>query len=104
MPHQLIDGCRSCGDREFVQVLDLGEHPPSDALLHEDQLTLDEPVYPLTVAVCPACGLMQIRETVEADELFCREYPYFSSFSPALLRHSERNVRELIARQGLAAG
>ena len=104
MPHQLIDGCRSCGEREFVQVLDLGEHPPSDALLREDQLALDEPVYPLTVAVCPACGLMQIRETVEADELFCREYPYFSSFSPALLRHSERNVRELIARQGLATG
>jgi SAM-dependent methyltransferase len=76
-------------------------HPPSDALLRDEQLALEEPHYPLTVAVCAGCGLMQIRENVEPDELFCNDYPYFSSFMPALLRHTKTNVEELIEMRGL---
>ena len=53
------------------------------------------------MAVCAGCGLCQIREDVEADELFCNDYPYFSSFIPSLLRHSQKNVEELIEMRGL---
>ena len=90
-----IDSCRSCGSPDLKVILDLGMHPPSDALLRDEHLDLEEPRYPLTVAVCEGCGLMQIRENVEPDELFCNDYPYFSSFIPSLLRHSKQNVEEL---------
>jgi SAM-dependent methyltransferase len=99
--YEEIQSCRSCGDSDLEVVLDLGMHPPSDALLRDEHLELEEPRYPLTVAVCGGCGLMQIRENVEPDELFCNDYPYFSSFIPSLLRHSKQNVEELIAMRGL---
>ncbi len=98
-----IEACRSCGSPDLELILDLGLHPPSDALLRDEQLALEEPHYPLTVAVCAYCGLMQIRENVEPDELFCNDYPYFSSFMPALLRHSRENVEELIEKRGLGS-
>jgi len=99
--YEEIRSCRSCGNSDLEVVLDLGMHPPSDALLRDEHLALEEPRYPLTVAVCAGCGLMQIRENVEPDELFCNDYPYFSSFIPSLLRHSQQNVEELIEMRGL---
>lgn len=98
---QEITRCRSCGGGNLELVLDLGMHSPSDALISEDELKLEHPSYPLTVLVCGDCGLMQIRETVDPAKLFGDRYLYFSSFSPALLHHSQANVEELIEQQGL---
>jgi SAM-dependent methyltransferase len=56
---------------------------------------------PLDVALCTACSLMQIRQTVDPEILFCRSYPYFSSVSAGLLRHFEESAKTLIAERGL---
>jgi SAM-dependent methyltransferase len=101
--HISVAACRSCADARLVKILDLGQTPLADGLRRKDELDAPEPRYPLTVVVCEGCGLMQLRENVEPDELFCRDYPYFSSFSPALLRHSQANVEDLIARRRLGA-
>jgi SAM-dependent methyltransferase len=101
--HVSVAACRSCADARLVKVLELGETPLADGLRRKEELAAPEPRYPLTVVVCEGCGLMQLRENVEPDELFCRDYPYFSSFSPALLRHSQANVEEQIARRRLGA-
>lgn len=60
-----------------------------------------ETVYPLTLAWCPKCSLVQILETVDPTTLFGEEYPYYSSFSPALVEHSRKNVEQLIDRTGV---
>ncbi|MDY6949994.1 MAG: class I SAM-dependent methyltransferase [Thermodesulfobacteriota bacterium] len=88
--------CRSCNAPGLKAFLDLGETPLADRLLTPDQLEMDEPHYPLEVAFCPNCGLVQILETVAPELLFCDDYPYFSSFSPALLNHSRENALDLI--------
>ncbi|CAG0945962.1 C-methyltransferase [Anaerolineae bacterium] len=93
--------CRSCGGRQLVTVLDLGRTPLADALLSAEDLGKPEPVYPLEVAFCSECGLVQIIETVPPEDLFCRHYPYYSSFSDELLRHSRENALELISSRGL---
>ena len=98
---QQIEACRSCGSDGLETVLDLGVHALADGLVNEDELGAEEPRFPLTVALCTACGLMQIRENVDPALLFCRDYPYFSSFIPSLLRHSQENVEELIEKRGL---
>lgn len=98
-----IQNCRSCGASHLEPVLDLGRTPLADRLVTAAQLSEPEPTYPLAVVFCPACGLVQIRETVPPEVLFCADYPYFSSFSDALLRHSRDNVLELIARRHLSA-
>ncbi len=99
MPRQA--SCRACGSRELQSFLNLGVTPLADRLLTEAQLSEHEPTYPLEVAFCASCTLVQILETVPPEELFCSDYPYFSSFSPALLRHSKENVEDIIARRGL---
>ena len=94
--------CRSCGGIELKRFLDLGIAPLADRLPTERQLLEPEPRYPLEVAYCGKCSLMQILETVPPEVLFCDEYPYFSSFSDALLKHSRENVLDLIERRRLA--
>lgn len=98
-----IEACRSCGRSNLEPILDLGETPLADRLVTEARLGEPEPRYPLAIVFCPDCGLVQISETVPPEVLFCEDYPYFSSVSDALLRHSRDNVRELIAARGLGA-
>jgi len=96
-----ITGCRSCGSSNFEVFLDLGNTPLADRLLNAEQLTETEPSYPLQVAFCPGCGLVQILETVPPAILYADAYPYYSSFSDYLLQHSRDNVLDLIERRGL---
>jgi SAM-dependent methyltransferase len=75
--------------------------PLSDGLLTEAQLTAAEDKFPLQVAYCPNCSLVQILETVPPEKLFCEDYPYYSSFSDTLLEHSRSNVLSLIEKRNL---
>ena len=93
--------CRSCGGSRLETFLDLGDTPLADRLLTEADLGKAEPTFPLRVAFCEDCSLVQITETVSPEILFGDAYPYFSSFSPALLAHSRDNALDLIARRGL---
>lgn len=59
--------CRWCGGGCQV-VLDLGEQPAADHFPLPDD-PLPDPVHPLRMALCPACGLAQLAEdATEADE------------------------------------
>lgn len=98
-----ITGCRSCGSNALESILDLGSTPIADRLINTRQLSDPEPMYPLVVLFCNACGLMQISETVPPEILFCNDYPYFSSVSDALARHTKQNVEELIETRALNA-
>ena len=44
---------------------------------------------------------MQITETVPPEILFCRDYPYFSSVSPSLLRHFRESALAIIGSRQL---
>ena len=93
-------GCRACGSRDRVPVLSLGRTPRAHSLLTPEQLSEDEPRYPLDLVFCRACSLVQITETVPPEVLF-GEYLYFSSFSDTMLRHAEALVTRLIVERGL---
>jgi SAM-dependent methyltransferase len=82
----------------------LGNLPLSDGFLEARQLVENEPRYPLDVAFCSSCSLVQILETVPPEELFGADYPYFSSFTDTLLKHSEANVTERIGERKLGSG
>jgi SAM-dependent methyltransferase len=88
--------CRVCHSAEIQGVLSLGTTPLADRLRNKEQLSQPEPLFPLDVAFCPECSLVQILETVPPEVLFCEDYPYYSSFSPALLQHSRANALDLI--------
>jgi len=87
--------CRSCNESELVMILSLGDTPLANSLLTESQINLAEPHYPLDLVLCPNCSLVQITETVPAEELF-REYLYFSSFSDTMLDHAKRLAHQML--------
>jgi SAM-dependent methyltransferase len=99
-----ISTCRSCSSKDLATFLSLGEMPLADALLKKEDLKKAESRYPLDVAFCGSCSLVQILETVPPEVLFCRDYPYYSSFSDNLLEHSKQNVHSLITSRNLHAG
>jgi SAM-dependent methyltransferase len=98
-----ITNCRSCGSDDLRSILDLGSQPIANALLGEEDLGRPEAKFDLAVAFCPACALLQVTETVPADVLYRRDYPYFSSSSPALLKHSSEHVEALVCKYGLGS-
>jgi SAM-dependent methyltransferase len=92
--------CRACGYCGLHLILSLGHTPLANALLTHDQLQLPEPVFPLELAFCPECSLVQILETIPPETMFC-SYPYFSSFSDTTVRNAETIAERLIGTRQL---
>ena len=93
--------CRSGGEDDLQLIISFGVTPLADALLTEDQLDQPEYTAPLELAFSPSSGLVQITESVPPEILFCRDYPYFSSVSPSLLKHFADSAAALIASRQL---
>ncbi len=85
--------CRMCASERLACFLDLGEMPPADQFLHKHQLVEHRDSYPLQVAVCEDCGLIQLNYVVPPEILYCDDYPYESSTTSAGRRHWEEFAR-----------
>jgi SAM-dependent methyltransferase len=94
--------CRSCDQPNLTPILSLGETPLANALLSREHLNDIEETFPLELVLCPTCSLVQITEIVPPEKLFS-EYFYLSSFSETLLRHSKKNVEQLIVSRRLGS-
>ena len=92
--------CQSCGGRDGALVLDLGLQPLVNNYLRPEDLAKPEPKFPLRLAVCHGCWLMQIADLVPPVQLFS-EYLYFSSFSDAWVRHARQAAERYIAEFAL---
>jgi SAM-dependent methyltransferase len=95
--------CRSCGRRGLSRILSLGRTPLANALLTEDQLGEHKATWPLELARCPDCSLVQITETVPPELMF-RDYAYFSSFSDTMVQHAKQIALWLTAAEVLNEG
>lgn len=95
--------CRSCDSHEGELVLDLGELPLANNLLREEDLVKPEPRFPLRVAVCTRCWLLQITDLVPPVELF-EKYIYFSSNALSWVRYAEECARRYITEFSLGPG
>jgi SAM-dependent methyltransferase len=92
--------CRSCGATNAAPILDLGVQPLANNLLTPADLAKPEPKFPLRLAVCKSCWLLQITDLVPPVELFS-EYLYFSSFSDLMLRHAREACEGYLKEFGL---
>jgi C-methyltransferase C-terminal domain/Putative zinc binding domain/Methyltransferase domain len=93
--------CSACGSADLEQFLDLGESPIADAYTATAQESLDAPRYPLQVAVCGKCRLVQLLEVVPAGVLFGTGYSFYSSASAPLSAYHEQYARGVIDRWSL---
>ena len=79
--------CRSCEASNGELILDYGEQPLANNLLRPEDLEKSEPRFPLRLAVCTECWLLQLTDLIPPVQLFS-EYVYFSSYSDVWVKHA----------------
>lgn len=95
--------CRHCSTPLEHVFLDLGFAPPSNAYLSLADLQAPEQYFPLKLFVCDQCWLVQTEDYSRSDELFTKDYAYFSSVSSTWLAHARSYTDMITARLGLGA-
>lgn len=78
-PYSTITACRVCGSDDLHRVLHLGMHPLPDF----GKVKADWRYAPLELLECRACGLVQLKDTVDRDALY-RKYWYRSGVSQTM--------------------
>ncbi len=100
----VVAACRSCGVAPPRPFLSLGSTPIANRLVRADALAAPDPAVPLEGGFCETCTLVQLTHELPAEEIFDADYPYFSSYSDYLVKHSEKHVIELIDQRRLGPG
>lgn len=93
--------CRNCSSRVELELIDLGSAPLSNAYLTEITMRRPEKWFPLRVAVCEKCWLVQAEVYSRSAEIFSEDYAYFSSFSSDWLEHARQLCEHMTQRLNL---
>jgi SAM-dependent methyltransferase len=88
--------CAACGSADLDTFLNLGESPIADAYL-TNQYDVS-PTFPLEVAVCAKCQLVQLLEVVDHETLFGTGYSFYSSASAPLTVYHHHYAHDVINR------
>jgi len=88
--------CRFCNRELYYKLISMGAAPLSNSFLSQEQLKEMEPFFPLEVYVCDNCFLVQTAEYATPQDIFNRNYPYFSSYSDSWLQHCQNYVNKMI--------
>src|SRR4051812_12820794 len=89
--------CKGCGAMLPPPFLDLGSTPLANSYVPQANSHDVDPAFPLAVAYCPECYLVQLTDTLSPHQLFS-EYLYFSSYSDSYLRHAREMAESLHRR------
>ena len=95
--HMYFPSCRFCGSKRCETVIDLGIMPLAGGFIKPDSIPQAferEKNYPLTIAFCEDCYLLQCNTAVSPETLF-KDYFYFSSSIGTLLEHFDKTVSEI---------
>lgn len=90
--------CRFCKTDLNDVFVDLVNSPASNSYLTKEQLDEPEVFYPLKIFVCQKCKLVQIDEYKKSDDIFDKDYAYFSSYSTSWLEHAKNYVEMITSK------
>jgi SAM-dependent methyltransferase len=77
--------------------------PLANSLVTDSDFETPEPTFPLDLAFCRRCTLVQLVDTIPPEQLF-RDYLYFSSFSDTMVEHARRLAGNLTKSRHLDGG
>jgi NDP-4-keto-2,6-dideoxyhexose 3-C-methyltransferase len=106
--YHAIEGCRICGNRELVTILDLGKQAltgvfPKSKVHHVGEM-------PLELVKChgeldSVCHLVQLRHSVEdMSTLYGHSYGYRSGLNRTIVDHLHAKVKKILSRVTVAEG
>jgi 2-polyprenyl-3-methyl-5-hydroxy-6-metoxy-1,4-benzoquinol methylase len=81
--------CRFDNQPLKTVLIDLGHTPVSNDYLLGEELNKGEVYYPLKVYISETTFLAQLDEFKKSDEIFSKNYAYFSSYSSSWLKHCQ---------------
>jgi hypothetical protein len=97
------DRCRICGNRELVEVLDLGVQALTGVFPEAKSQEITSG--PLRLVKCmgdEACGLVQLQHSFNMGEMYGLNYGYRSGLNPTMVAHLHGKVRKILQRVSLA--
>jgi NDP-4-keto-2,6-dideoxyhexose 3-C-methyltransferase len=103
--HTPITACRVCGNRELVEILDLGEQSLTGAFPRDISESIERG--PLRLVKCEGpgvCGLVQLAHSYDSDELYGDNYGYRSGLNLSMVRHLQGKVDRILSGFDLAPG
>lgn len=88
--------CSACQSTDLELFLDLGSSPIADAYTSTPGELVE--TYPLQLAVCQSCWLVQLLEVVDHQTLFGTGYSFYSSASAPLSEYHRSYAQDVIDR------
>lgn len=80
-----ISKCRLCDGAQLTEIIDIGKQALSGCFPAANEP--DPPSAPLVLVMCESCGLVQLRDTVVASEMFTYDYGYRSGINATMRQH-----------------
>jgi hypothetical protein len=103
-----ITSCRACGNRDLAPVLDLGEQALTGVFPRSRSESV--PRRPLQLVKCldgedtDSCGLLQLRHTADAREMYGAHYGYRSGLNRSMVAHLHHLVTTILSAVSLEKG
>ncbi len=103
--YSVITRCRACGSSDLKKVIDLGEMCLSGNFPKSTEEELVKG--PIELVLCgnkEECGLLQLRQTYNLEELYGRDYGYKSALNKSMVQHLKSKVENILKLGLLADG
>lgn len=93
-----LDRCRACLAPDPYLFLAMGDHPPANMFVRQEESGAAQPSFPLNAQVCLHCGLIQVADQIPPD--FFRHYLYVPSGASSMHTHFRELADVLAQRSG----
>jgi SAM-dependent methyltransferase len=92
--------CRLCGNEDTALLFRLNDTPLEDQFVSGEQSAVEQPTYPLELALCEACGYVFLPYIV-SPEVSYADYVYVSGVTVGLRNHYDEYAEKIISEYGL---
>jgi hypothetical protein len=92
-PYTEITKCRTCENKLLITVLSLGEQHLTGVFPKEGEAEPSKG--PLDLMWCPHCGLLQMKQSYNIDEMYGDNYGYRSGLNKSMVEHLTNKVHYL---------
>jgi SAM-dependent methyltransferase len=94
--------CRLCESAKLTKVFELTPTPPANAFVSKEQLSREQPTYPLELFFCEDCAHLQLLGVINPTELF-QNYVYVSGTSASFVKHFSDYAKNCLNNFSLSA-
>lgn len=100
-----ISQCRVCKSGELESVMDLGEQTLTGVFpRNRNEKVTSGPLELVRCAAADGCGLVQLRQSYDLDEMYGTNYGYRSSLNPSMVSHLHSTVNHILSIGALEQG